>query len=432
MKEERGKWEEIIHSKLFDFEAETNPDDWEALSTKLSGGKTVRLFPYRKYISAVSAAAVFALLIIGGWYLFLNNEEEASIQATIETTSPIDEKVAEDHIESVNPIETQEDNLLAVTAEPVKKAVKSHLVKREEPPVQIKQNPENEVIPDQAEGEVISNPPVDNEDEKEIDEIHVFKTGGDVTTEQPYLAVVSTETKRRRWGLGVGGGGYGLGSTTSGNAISATSSPLLNEDEYKQGMGLVSLRSASQSTPLLDPVEGIDHDNELGKIKHLIPLSGGMGVSYYLNDRWTLHSGAVYTLLRSKRSYYEDGGISKRKQNLHFIGVPLSASYTIGDWKQIRFYVTAGGMGELNVAGQLKKTIIIENLETKTIDKVRMKEPLWSINSRAGAVYPLWKFVHLYAEGGVSYYFDNKSKIETIRSDKPFNVSLQAGFRLGF
>ena len=31
-----------------------------------------------------------------------------------------------------------------------------------------------------------------------------------------------------------------------------------------------------------------------------------------------------------------------------------------------------------------------------------------------------------------TYYFDNGSDIETIHSEKPFNVSLQFGFRFGF
>jgi len=427
MKEERGKWEEIIHSKLFDFEAETNPDDWKALSAKLSGGKTVRLIPYRKYISIASVAAVFALLIVGGLYLLLNNDETTHMQATVETTSlQIDEIAAEEPVDILQPVENLVDNLLAASGIPEKKTVISSLKTREEPPAQIQQLTEEEEPPSQGEEMQINNPPVEND----LDDIQIISTG-DIPTGKPYLASVSTETKRRRWGFGLGGGGYGLGSTTGGSAISPTSR-ILNGDEFKREMGVVTLRSAGQSTPLLDPVEGFNNDNLLGKVKHLIPLSGGLGVSYYLTDRWTVQSGVVYTLLRSKGSYYEVDGISNWKRNLHFIGVPLSASYTIADWKRIRFYVTAGGMGELNVAGKLIKTIQVENLPTKINENIRMEEPLWSVNTRAGAVYPLWKFVNLYAEGGVSYYFDNKSSIKTIRSDKPFNVSLQAGFRLGF
>ena len=71
--------------------------------------------------------------------------------------------------------------------------------------------------------------------------------------------------------------------------------------------------------------------------------------------------------------------------------------------------------------------------EVATLDeKIRMKEWLWSVNAGVGVSYPIIRFVSAFAEIGASYYFDNGSKIETIHSEKPFNVNLQIGFRLGF
>ena len=63
---------------------------------------------------------------------------------------------------------------------------------------------------------------------------------------------------------------------------------------------------------------------------------------------------------------------------------------------------------------------------------VRMKEWQWSVNARTGASYPLLRYLSAYVEGNANYYFDNGSVIETIRSEKPFYVSLQAGVRIGF
>jgi outer membrane protein W len=201
-------------------------------------------------------------------------------------------------------------------------------------------------------------------------------------------------------------------------------------------MNLMTLRSSPlQGSTLLDPIDGVvlQSDDAIGKTKFQTPISGGLGVSYYLTDRWTLSSGVVYTFLRSKGKDYDAAGNPVEwKQNLHFLGVPLSASYTIAEWKRINFYVSAGGMGEWNVAGKIKRTAKVEGLNAINNDFVRMKETLWSVNSRAGAVYPLWKFINVYAEAGASYYFDNHSNIETIRSNKPFNISLQAGIRFGF
>ena len=117
---------------------------------------------------------------------------------------------------------------------------------------------------------------------------------------------------------------------------------------------------------------------------------------------------------------------------LYFKGIPLSLSYKIAEWKRLRFYAAAGGMFEYNIAGTFEEIINIDGGKSKERNNQRMKEPLWSVNARAGVSHPLWKIISVYAEAGTSYYFDNNSSIETIRSDKPFNVSLQAGIRLGF
>ena len=90
-------------------------------------------------------------------------------------------------------------------------------------------------------------------------------------------------------------------------------------------------------------------------------------------------------------------------------------------------------MVEINVAGKQRVNILVDDvvIGNKT-NHIRMKKLLWSENTRIGASYPLHRFINIYAEAGINYYFDNGSDIETIRSEKPFNVNLQAGFRFGF
>jgi len=433
MEEDKGKWEELIRSKIYDYEVDTSPDDWETLSAELEGGKIVRLPLSRKLIYAFSAAAVIALFIIGTFYLFSDSERGSNVQVAVENTfSPIVDnspKTAENEtiqVESIvdNPVDNPINNLLAVTVIQEKKVDKTALDTKEESMAQLKPHLADET--DSAQKQ---------EEKKEFPERLQENRTDAVTMEKSQLAVVSPVTKRRRWGFGMGGGGYAVNSTSGGIPV-VTSSGVMQDDEYMHNGNEIMLRSGNPNASLFDPVDGFTNsinDDLMGKVTHKTPISAGLGVSYYLTDRWTLHSGVVYTLLRSKGSYVDNvGNPASWKQNLHFIGIPLSASYTFAEWKRIRFYISAGGMGELNVAGKQKKTITVDNLETLAIDKIRMEEPLWSVNSRAGAVYPLWKFVNVYAESGVSYYFDNKSPIETIRSVKPFNISLQAGIRLGF
>ena len=439
MKEDRGQWEEIICSKIYDYEVESNTEDWDAISAKLSGGKTVRFISYRKiYLAVAATVAAIALLITGGLFLFSNKDYTQDTQL-VEVSPPqtVNKERVSAETQAENIVEKTVDNLLAHAGMSEKKTVEPGLEKPDEP----QGTPEaptdeiNVLLPDESKTAQIQENEIDDKQDNDVDLDHLKKNIPEETTlETPYIADATPEIKRRRWGFGVGTGGISAGSTSTNSGVMA-SSRLLRPDEYMYDNHTVSLRSLPQTATLIDPIDGIDFpsDDTAGKVKHKIPVSGGFGVSYYLSDRWALQSGAVYTLLRSKGSYYDGAGnLASWKQNLHFVGVPLSVSYTIADWQRIRFYVSAGGMGEWNVAGKINRTAEVENLEILGSQKLRMTKPLWSVNSRAGAVYPLWKFVNLYAEAGAAYYFDNKSSIETIRSDKPFNVSLQAGIRLGF
>jgi hypothetical protein len=443
MEEEKGKWEKIIRSKLFDFETDVNPDDWEIISGKLAGGgKSIALVPYRRY--GYAAAAVAVLLIIGGLYFYSYRDDHPDVIANMDAVveKPVDstvEKPADAIKEKVDaPVEKSVDNLSATSPAPGKtRAVKRDVVKTDEHPVRLKplkiDDVDSRII--KIKDLLVKNPdsrkkymPV-NETVKP--EITSYKR-------ESLIADASAETKRRRWGFGMGGGSYGVNSSSNGPFSVPYSTLRSTYDEYLYHKpDVVRLRHGSQV-----PAVAIADNNKIGtrayevpsgNVEHKTPISAGLGVSYYLNDRWSLQSGLTYTFLRSEWSFDNiEGDLAEYRQHLHFIGIPLSLSCKIAEWKRFQLYASAGGMYEFNVAGKYKETIFSENLKKLKSENLHMKEPLWSVNTRAGINYPLWKFIHVYAEAGVSYYFDNKSEIETIRSDKPFNVSLQAGVRFGF
>ena len=235
------------------------------------------------------------------------------------------------------------------------------------------------------------------------------------------MAVAATRPARR-WGFGMGGGGYTTGLQGGGGDFNAT---FIRDDSradlppYDYGEGTADDALAY-------------HRNETNRIdvKHARPLSFGLGVSYRLSDRWALQSGLTYTCLTSRwrTASIFDGHI---RQRLHFVGIPVGVAYRIADWRRVRFYAAAGGAVEWNVAGSLRTVHSYGTGRRSTEQSQRMKEWQWSTYARTGATYPLLPFLSLYAEVGASYYFDNGSSIETIRSAKPFYLSLQTGLRLG-
>ena len=74
---DKNSIEDLFRSKLYDFEAETSPDDWSAIVDKLDAPK-VRLFP--RVLRYWAAAAVIALLFLGGSiYLFHSRHDQPQL-----------------------------------------------------------------------------------------------------------------------------------------------------------------------------------------------------------------------------------------------------------------------------------------------------------------------------------------------------------------
>ncbi|MDL2208717.1 PorT family protein, partial [Parabacteroides sp. OttesenSCG-928-O15] len=260
------------------------------------------------------------------------------------------------------------------------------------------------------------------------------KSPGDREQEAPVLLAdaatrpAEKEKAPRRWGFGMGAGGVSVGASNSVPNYMVSTMGLRGED-------LIILNAASEDKPL--PKTDIHHNK---------PVSFGLGISYYLNDRWSLQSGLSYSYLSSNwnTTPVEGGYQVKVKQQLHLVGIPLSVTYKIAEWNRFMVYASAGVLAELNVAGTQKGELVRDiNSQNVTWDdskkSVRMKEPLISMNARAGVSYPILSFLSAYGEVGAGYYFDNgssfmneKSDNPIIYSEKPFNLSVQLGFRLGF
>ena len=158
--------------------------------------------------------------------------------------------------------------------------------------------------------------------------------------------------------------------------------------------------------------------------KHNMPVSFGATVSYALNDRLALTSGLVYTLATSSFEHGTSSNASKDEQTLHYVGIPLTASYTIWSNSWLKTYVNAGGQADFNVSAKVET-----EGHTTDIDKDRVQ---LSVGAAAGVQLNVIKQVGVYVEPGMRYYFDNGSNVQTVFKEHPCNFSLQMGLRWNF
>lgn len=158
--------------------------------------------------------------------------------------------------------------------------------------------------------------------------------------------------------------------------------------------------------------------------KHNMPVSFGATVSYALNDRLALTSGLVYTLATSSFEHGTSSSASKDEQTLHYVGIPLTASYTIWSNSWLKTYVNAGGQADFNVSAKVET-----EGHTTDIDKDRAQ---LSVGAAAGVQLNVIKQMGVYVEPGMRYYFDNGSNVQTVFKEHPCNFSLQMGLRWNF
>lgn len=423
---ERDNWDELFRAKLQNWEAEPAEDDWEMIASRLPAGKSVILGPYWKYV--VAAAVISFLVVTVTLTLYKQNESAIPSRQIAEKQKQDSERVQENR-QRLFSENKENEQVVPVAAAPNRTDLRAAVKKRMISQVELLDM--SAIAGNSDEWISLSVVEVRN---TEVGADKVETTSGKVhthaSTDVPERAVYTRSSdkavakipgSRRRahgWGFGMGGGSLAVGTS---NSVGSLLEPgVRGPYAIENGLVLMNMAAAS-NTPVKTDIE------------HHLPVSFGFSVSKSLNERFSLQSGLVYNYLTS--DWETDGTYTGEfKQKLHYIGIPLSVVYKIAQWDKFVLYASGGGMGEVNVAGKVNaKMFSPEHTKMQeSTEHIRMKQWLWSVRGNVGVSYPLVRFVNVFAETGASYYFDNGSDIETIRSEKPFNVDFQLGFRFGF
>ena len=200
--------------------------------------------------------------------------------------------------------------------------------------------------------------------------------------------------------------------------------PVKRQDKQKRGLSL--LLAANEIGSISLPEKGKDYVSSLPngwehaaiignreEIVYDFPISFGIKIRKEVASHFAIESGLTYTYLHAYTN-------KERKDiKLHYIGVPLKGVYTISDSRRLSFYASMGGMVEKQVYGVLDQPTGEIALKNSNLQ--------WSLSASTGVNYKLGNLVGLFAEPGVSYFFDDGSNIPTIRKDNPLNFNFQIG-----
>jgi hypothetical protein len=173
-------------------------------------------------------------------------------------------------------------------------------------------------------------------------------------------------------------------------------------------------------------------NDELTHIDYQLPINLSLLVRKNLSRKWSVETGLSYTYLASKETWYsaEYKMSVNHDIGLHYLGIPLKASYTFYDNRQWSVYLAGGGMLEKCISGEIQTKENANGIKIKT--KLDIPELQFSLMGNAGITYRITGPLGLFIEPGFSYFFDDKSEVMTIRKGKPLTFNLQGGLRFDF
>lgn len=431
----KTNWQKDIHDRLGSYEKDAPEGLWEGISRKLpklnDGGmlthKPQRTAKFRMWRVAGVAAAASVALVIG--YSFLGNDVQDNINIPTNTTKhpnmlASSQKPLGNEPTGVSADQTTHsaDNLLAEQPTLAKASTEQPKLASAstEQPTLASASMETDVK------EISSKKENSKEENKQTETKPAKREDSYVLPHNPdnNLLAFNDMTERSgdedapsRWSVSTGAmGGLGAsGTTTAYGDHLVFSSP-----------GVVD----TKDSPMLD-MNTINRDIETKtEYEHHLPIRIGLSVAYALTDRLSISSGLTYTRLSSdiKDASRESKYIGE--QRLHYVGIPVNVSYKVASSRWISLYGTAGVLAEKCVSGTTDEGYVENNTMKYTNTHDISSKPLqMSVNAGVGIQFDIIDNVGIYAEPGLSYYFDDGSALQTIYKEKPLNFNLNVGVR---
>lgn len=425
-----NQWSENLRKRM-EMHEEPSPEGlWEDLEQIIQKedfakplSKSKKILLWSKCIAAVAAVAIIALVI--GYNI--SNQEPEEIQLAIETPSQ------QDTPEAIISVSDEGDNSMVKTGSQLfiqktntKRSISAIATQTETFPsidtVNLTIKEEAKIAQEILKEDTLESKP--KSDKTKNKRLYSSDSKSlDLASEFDFYENRQRNTPAR-WGANLYASNLSASTTNNYNGYGtlAPCSPPIDNSEADPD---------ANEDPYGDILVQNKHKSVYTDVKHRQPVTVGVSVNYNLDENWSFTTGLTYTLLSSQLRSGSDLYYYNSEQSLHYIGIPLKINYNIWRNRKLSIYLSAGGQVEKNVSGKLTTDYIVDNkLESTKKDNISVDQLQLSLNTAIGIQYNLSKKIGLYAEPGVSYYFKNKSEIETIYKEKPLNIGLHFGLSL--
>jgi|GEM_PF-2456901 len=397
----------VFRSRLKDYRQIPEEDVWARITEELDKEKRRKKFFFLKRAISAAAAIIFVVCLVR---FFIPNEEIVVISKTEAPITNTPSSIPSTPKPELSGILPEKANASG-SAAPIHLGKSGNLIAKAEVPVLQEKNTSDVDTQEQK-----TDTPSFSSDK----EVKKGKTNPDSTI--PLIADTSPEEwndsfstsikKKRKKETSIA---FAMGN--SGGPLNGVSSPMERSSAKEYFLNVLSTESSNTT-----------ETTEVTNTDYSIPITAGIYVRKSVSEKWAVETGLTYAYLSSKETHMQKNNASIEKDiNLHYLGIPVKAVYSIFENDRLSLYASAGGAVEKCISGK-EKTSSVE--QTSSSENLKISELQYSVSANVGVNYRLIDRLGVFVEPGVSYYFDDQSDVMTVRKDKPFNLELRGGLRL--
>lgn len=395
-------WTDILRRKLEGHEVPPPEGLWEDICKEMGLDPE----PVRKPTASRRwwwAAAAAVLAIVGFFAVHKSSDSEPSQQANVDSHQPAIYQPAIHQPAEENPVVEEPQ-----TKEPLLALAPQYNNKVEKASTVSDRPAEAEETQPESPSETLQKP----EEPQRSENSEVRRTEKPEVSTERYDYQTSAEEKREqaqrdRWSVGL---------NASGGLLAASNNVRTDRLYYDFTNGYASSASAQHKDAVGFTNEAYTRTEFVSK--HHLPVRFGLSVQYQLNPRLALHSGISYTRLYSEFSIPLHPAVHY-DQRLHYLGIPLGATWQLWSANRFRIYLSGGVVLEKCVSADLEQDA-----------KLSRKPWQWSLDAAAGAEYSFTRQFGFYLEPSLGYYFDDGTSLEHYYKEHPLAPSIEFGLRL--
>lgn len=230
---------------------------------------------------------------------------------------------------------------------------------------------------------------------------------------------LSTNERSNNFSIAMNYSGMGSSSSTSGfgfNSLNSMSMPIKND--MPEGDYVALAKGVSETTTTAH---------------HDMPVKLGISLRYNVGKRLSFQTGLNYSYLSSDITRENNMEEYSSRQKLHYLSVPVTASYSVWQNKNFNVYLSAGAEAGKLVKGKADVEHVVYNGNgdvTNSSENISEHRLQYSVSGAAGIEYKAGNRINFYAEPGVTRYFNNHSSVVNIYKDKQTQFTINVGLRI--